>query len=102
MPGPVQDLGARCYSMPTCNGFLFQPQTRSAKASGWMKTGAIENNCTSVSPYLTTYALSVGRPVMPPDTGGTNVGAIVGGEWLVPQQSSMPARQSGQSPDKVT
>ena len=80
----VQDLAAHCYSLPNCSGFTFQPATKILPiASGWLKAGPIDTNCTSVSPNLTTYALSTSRPIaplMPVPSSEDNVGAIAGGE----------------------
>ena len=84
-PRPVQDLGASCYGMNECNGFVFQPQTKTANASGWLKAAKIDPTCTSISPYLTTYSLNE-RPFIqapaspPPSTSGHNTGAIAGGK----------------------
>ena len=78
----AQDLAQRCYGMNECNGFVFQPDTKTANASGWLKAGKIDRTCTSISPFLTTYALNE-RPYIapvPPPSSGHSTGAIVGGD----------------------
>ena len=77
----AQDLGAQCLSLPECTGFVFQPQTKSANASGWLKAGPINSSCTSIAPFLTTYALNQ-RPVVAPASPSSshNTGAIAAGE----------------------
>ena len=84
-PAAGQDLGERCYGMNQCNAFVFQPDTKTANASGWLKAAKIDPTCTSISPFLTTYALN-DRPYIapaPPPSSGHSAGAIAGGDLLV-------------------